>query len=135
MKKKHKKWTRPYVLSHDPYKRRGESEIMKIVCDIQSGVLGIRASCRKYGICRTTLQKWIRRLSLRTLGNETSNQLLVTMSDNQERKAFEQKIKELTNALELERLKNDGLKIMIKVAEEDLHIKIRKKPGTKQSKE
>ena len=47
----------------------------------------------------------------------------------------DKKIKELTQALELARLKIEGLETMIKVAEEDLQIKIRKKAGTKQSKE
>ena len=39
---------------------------------------------------------------------------------------------ELTKSLDYANLKKDSLEIMIKVAEEDLHIKIRKKRGTKQ---
>jgi transposase-like protein len=109
--------------------------MIKIVRDIQSGLVGIRASCRKYGICRPTLQKWISRLSVRNLGDELSNQLLATMTDDQQRKALEKRVKELTKSLEIEKLKNDSLKTMMKVAEEELHIKIRKKPGTKRSKE
>ena len=135
MEKKDKKMIRPHVLSRDPYKRWNELEMTHIVKDIQSGLVGIRASCRKYGICRPTLQKWISRLSVRRLGDELSNQLLGSMTDDKQRTALENRIKELTKALELERLRNDSLKTMIKVAEEDLHIKIRKKPGTKQSKE
>ena len=48
---------------------------------------------------------------------------------------LEKKVKELTKALDHSKLKNDSLETMIKVAEEDLHIKIKKKRGTKQSKE
>jgi hypothetical protein len=33
--------------SHDLYKRRNESEMIKIVREIQSGMIGIRAACRK----------------------------------------------------------------------------------------
>ena len=121
--------------SRDPYKRRDESEMIKIIHEIQSGLIGIRAACRKYGLCRRTLRLWITRLSLRNLGNEVSNQLLSSMTDNQKSNALEKKIKELTKALELAKLKIDSLETMIKVAEEDLHIKIRKKRGTKQSKE
>ena len=57
------------------------------------------------------------------------------MTAGQQSIAVEKKVKALTKALELARLKIDGLETMIKVAEEDLHIKIRKKRGTKQSKE
>ena len=124
-----------HIHSREPYKRRSETEIIKIVKEIQSGLIGIRASCRKHGLCRLTLQKWIARLSVRTLGSELSNKLLANMSDDQKLNALEKKVRELTKALELEKLKNDSLKTMIKVAEENLHIKIRKKPGTKQSKE
>ncbi|MEO5999847.1 MAG: helix-turn-helix domain-containing protein [Chitinophagaceae bacterium] len=121
--------------SRDPYKRRDVSEIMKIVQEVQSGMIGIRAACKKYGLCRTTLRLWITRLSVRNLGDELSNQLLSSMTGDQKNKALDKKVKELTKALELARLKVDSLETMIKVAEEDLHIKIRKKRGTKQSKE
>ena len=44
-------------------------------------------------------------------------------------------IKELSSALEKSKLKVITLETMIKVAEDNLKIKIRKKSGTKQSKE
>ncbi|MEO6001442.1 MAG: helix-turn-helix domain-containing protein [Chitinophagaceae bacterium] len=121
--------------SRAPYKRRDDSEIIKIVREVQSGMIGIRAACKKYGLCRATLRLWITRLSVRNLGDELSNQLLSSMTGDQKNKALEKKVKELTKALELARLKTDSLETMIKVAEEDLHIKIRKKRGTKQSRE
>ncbi len=121
--------------SRDPYKRRDECEMIKIVREIQSGMIGIRAACRKYGLCRKTLRLWITRLSVRNFGNELSDQLLFSMTEDQKSKAIEKKVKELTKALELARLKIDSLETMIKVTEEYLHIKIRKKAGTKQSKE
>lgn len=48
---------------------------------------------------------------------------------------LEKKIKELTRQLDQARLKNAILETMILVAEEELHIRIKKKRGTKQSKE
>lgn len=122
-------------LSRDPYKRRDEIEMLKIVQEIQSGLLGIRAACIKYGLSRNTLRLFISRQHLRTLGNEPSDQLICNMTVDQKSTALEKKVKELTKALELSRLKVESLEIIIKVAEEDLHIKIRKKHGTKQSKE
>lgn len=121
--------------SRDPYKRRDETEMIKIVQEIQSGLLGIRPACIKYGLNRNTLKLFISRLSVRNLGDELSDQLLSGMTSDQKCDALEKKVKELTKALEYSRLKTDSLEIMIKVAEEDLHIKIRKKRGTKQSKE
>jgi len=121
--------------SRDRYKRREESEMIKIVQEIQSGMIGIRAACRKHGLCRRTLRLWITRLSVRNLGDELSTQLLSDMTDDKKTIVLEKKVKELIKALELSRLKADSLETMIRVAEEDLHIKIRKKRGTKQSKE
>lgn len=121
--------------SQQPYKRREESEMIKIVKEVNSGMIGKRAACIRYGLNRRTLALFIGKYSLRNLGDELSNQLLSSMTDDQKSNALEKKVKELTKALELARLKVDSLETMIKVAEEDLHIKIRKKRGTKQSKE
>ena len=109
--------------------------MIKIVREVSSGMIGKRAACVKYGLNRNTLALFIRRFSVRNLINELPNQLLSSMTEEQKSKALIKKVKELESALELSRLKTDGLETMIKVAEEDLHIKIRKKRGTKQSKE
>ncbi len=49
--------------------------------------------------------------------------------------ALAKKIKELSFELEKTQLKLNTLETIIKVAEDDLNIKIRKKSGTKRSKE
>lgn len=121
--------------SRDPYKRGEESEMIKIIEEIKSGMIGTRAACRKYGLCRKTLRHWIMRLSVRSLYNELSTEPLAGMTDDKKSSALEKKVKELTMALEMARLKIDSLETMIRVTEEDLHIKIRKKAGTKQSGE
>lgn len=136
MKEKTKKNQKITPLSKNPYKRRSEIEMVKITKEIQNGLLGIRAASLKYGLNRNTLKSWMTRIYLSSLGREQSPQIITaTMTDDQQSKALNQKVKELTKALELSKLKIEGLETMIKVAEEDLHIKIRKKPGTKQSKE
>ena len=135
MKEKIKKKYRASVLSRDPFKRRKEAEMIGILKEINSGMIGKRAACSKYGLNRNTLALFIRRFSVRTLGNELSTQLLANMTENQKLNLLEKKVKELTKALDHSKLKNDSLETMIKVAEEDLHIKIKKKRGTKQSKE
>ena len=130
-----KKKCKPSVLSRDPYKRRTETEMIKIVTEVNNGLIGKRAACSKYGVNRNTLALFIKKFSVRTLGTEISTQLLANMTDNQKVILLEKKVKELTRSLDYANLKNDSLETMIKVAEEDLHIKIRKKRGTKQSKE
>lgn len=135
MKQKIEKRYRPSVLSRDPYKRRSEAEMIRIVKEVNSGIIAKRAACEKYGVNRNTLALFIRRYSVRTLGNDLSTQLLANMTENQKMNLLERKVKELTKILEDAKLKNASLETMIQIAEEDLHIKIRKKRGTKQSKE
>jgi transposase len=48
--------------------------------------------------------------------------------------ALEARIKELEQALDLEKLKTEALETMIDIAEEQLQIDIRKKSGSQQSK-
>lgn len=48
--------------------------------------------------------------------------------------AKDKRIKELERLLEDERLRSLGFSTMIDVAEEELGVSIRKKPGSKQSK-
>ena len=135
MQKVLKKKGKPSALSRVPYKRRNESEMIKIVTEINSGLIGKRAACQKYGLNRNTLARFIRQYVLRSLGNEISTQTFATMTDDKKLILLENKVKELTKLLAHANLKHDSLQIMIKVAEEDLNIKIRKKRGTKQSKE
>ena len=130
-----KKRYKPSVLSRDPYKRRTEAEMLKIITEVNSGMIGKRAACFKYGVNRNTLALFIRKFSMRTLGYELSTKLLSNMTEEQKINLLEKKVKDLTKSLDNAKLKNDSLEMMIKVAEEDLHIRIRKKRGTKQSKE
>lgn len=118
-----------------PYVRRANSEMVKIVKEIQSGLLNIRSACLKYGLCRNTLKLFITKYSVRTLGDKNSGKIFSVMNTNQKEAALIKKIQELSKDLEYAKLKIVGLETMIKVAEEDLHIKIRKKHGTKQLKE
>jgi hypothetical protein len=121
--------------SRNPYKRRTDGEMIKIVKEIESGLISIRAACFKYGLCRNTLKLFITKFSIRTLGDEFSNQILSRMNDDQKESALNKKIQELTKELEYAKLKIISLETMITVAENDLKIKIRKKRGTKQLKE
>ncbi|ULQ52155.1 hypothetical protein [Flavihumibacter fluvii] len=134
LEKKQKK-PRVYPKSKQPYKRRTEAEMSRIINEIQQGVIGKRAACHKYGLNRNTLHLWITRLAIGKLNSNLSKELIADMNENQQNIALTKKIRELTSALERTELKVITLETIIKVAEEDLQIKIRKKSGTKQSKE
>jgi hypothetical protein len=129
-KKKH----RPSPLSRFRYVRRTEDEMRKIIEEISSGSIGIRAACIKYGLNRNTLKLWMTKLRIHILVGKTNRITLSTMHQEQKQSDCQNEVKRLTKALEYARLRILGLETMIKVTEEDLKIKIRKKPGTKQLK-
>jgi hypothetical protein len=80
--------------SRDPYIRRTHGEMIKIVKEIESGLISIRAACFKYGLCRNTLKLFITKFSIRTLGDEFSTQIFSRMNDDQKESSLNKKIKE-----------------------------------------
>ncbi len=102
-----------------------------------------RELSKKYGVNRTTINKWVLvhqgihdlprihkqvsyDLQQKTLGKK-SKQII-----RQEQSDLEKKIAVLEKQLEWEKLRALALDTMITVAERELHIDIRKKPVTKQ---
>ncbi|MDB5278238.1 MAG: hypothetical protein JWR61_3193 [Ferruginibacter sp.] len=121
--------------SSQPYKRRSEAQMAEIIKEIHQHGLPKRAACVKYGLNRNTLNLFISKQSTKDLSDNHSLDLLSVMNENQQNLALTKKIRELSSALEKSQLKVITLETMIQVAEDDLKIKIRKKSGTKQSKE
>jgi hypothetical protein len=66
----------------NPYLRRTEGEMIKIVKEIESGLISNRAACFKYGLCRNTLKLFITKFSIRTLGYDYSTQTRSRMNDS-----------------------------------------------------
>jgi transposase-like protein len=108
--------------SRDPYIRRTDVEMIKIVKEVESGLISIKAACFKYGLCRNTLKLFITKLSIRTLGDEFSTQIFSRMNEDQKESTLNKKIRELTKELEYAKLKIISLETMITVAENDLKI-------------
>jgi hypothetical protein len=119
--------------SREPYRRRSEAEVRKIAKEIQEGQISIRGACFRYGMCRQTLKKWLMRISVSSLEEDLSRQIFSQMKEEKQVAALERKVKELTKALQTAELKIEGLETMIRVAEQELRIKIRKKSGAKRS--
>jgi len=123
-----------------PFKRIGRSypdEVKrKIVSEIQSGLLSQRAAERLYRINRKTIDGWITQFSLLPLKSNTLIQKgMAEPNESAKVRLLSKQISELQKALGKAQLKIDGLETMIRVSEEELKIKIRKKPGAKRSKE
>ena len=106
----------------------------RIIDEVASGAIGIRAAYMKHGLNRNTLKLWMTKLSVRTLQDNKKQVILSSMAEDQREKDNRSEVKRLSKALEYAKLRILSLETMITVTEEDLQIKIRKKPGTKQLK-
>ena len=104
---------------------------------------GFRKLAAKYGISRTTICKWVMiHQGIHNLPPTEKQRIYSTSSMNSSKKdnskndasneALLQKIKQLEKQLEWEKLRSTALDTMINIAEKDLHIQIRKKPGAQQ---
>ena len=106
---------------------------------------GYRKLAAKYGVSRTTINKWVqvhqdihnipptekqRKYYLSAMNSNPEN-IPDEVFKNQQ--AHEQKIALLEKQLAWEKLRADALDTMINIAEEQLDIDIRKKSGSQQS--
>ena len=105
---------------------------------------GFRKLAEKYGISRTTICKWVlihqgihnlpptekqQKHSLYSMSNKRKK---LNTDEQQSLEAMQQKIAALEKQLEWEKLRAEALDTMINIAEKDLNIQIRKKPGAQQ---
>ena len=105
---------------------------------------GYRTLAKKYGVSRTTINKWVmihqgihnlpptekqQKHYLSKMNNNTGN---VAAGDTKKQKELEEKIRLIEKQLEWEKLRVEVLDTLINVAEKQLNISIRKKPGAQQ---
>lgn len=123
-------------LSRTPYTRRSDQEMTKIASEVESGLLGIRTACLKYGLCRNTLKLYLVKRAMRNLGKPIPKQRSLPMMSNEPKEsALKKEVQRLNKELEYAKMKLLSLETMIQEAEKHLQIKIKKKYGTKQSKD
>jgi len=106
---------------------------------------GYRKLAAKYGVSRTTINKWVmihqgihnipptekqQKYYLSGMNSKPEN---VAANEFQNQKDLQQKIALLEKQLAWEKLRADALDTMINIAEKQLDISIRKKPGSQQS--
>ena len=106
---------------------------------------GYRKLAAKYGVSRSTINKWVQihqgfhnlpptaKQQKYYLSGMNSKPEKVAANEFKEQQALQQKIALLEKQLQFEKLRADALDTMINVAEDQLNISIRKKPGTQQS--
>jgi transposase-like protein len=105
---------------------------------------GFRKLAAKYGISRTTICKWVavhqgihnlpltEKQQIYSNSSMNSSKKKLSSEQLQSNEALQQKIAALEKQLEWEKLRSEALNTMIDIAEKDLHISIRKKPGAQQ---
>lgn len=106
---------------------------------------GYRKLAAKYGVSRTTINKWVmihqgihnipptekqQKYYLSGMNSKPENTSAGEFNNEQE---LQQKIALLEKQLAWEKLRADALDTMINIAEKQLDISIRKKPGSQQS--
>ena len=104
---------------------------------------GFRKLGQKYGISRTTICKWVmiyqgihnlpltKKQQQHSVYSMSRNQKIES-GDEQTNEVLQQRITVLEKQLEWEKLRVEALDTMINIAEKDLNISIRKKPGAQQ---
>jgi transposase-like protein len=117
----------------------------QIIQEYLSQGCGFRKLAAKYGISRTTICKWVAiHQGIHNMAPTEKQQKYYFSSMNSSKKklsddqqqtfeALQQKIASLEKQLQFEKLRADALDTMINIAEKQLNVPIRKKPGTQQS--
>lgn len=115
----------------------------QVITEYLTQGIGFRKLAKKYGISRTTICKWVavhqgihnlpltekqKRYSTSSMNSSPKK----STEDQQSIEALQQKIATLEKQLEWEKLRSEALDTMINIAEKDLNIPIRKKPGAQQ---
>jgi len=115
----------------------------QIITEYLTQGVGFRKLAKKYGISRTTICKWVaiyqgihnlpftekqKRYSTSSMNSSPKK----SSSHDQSVEELQQKIAALEKQLQWEKLRSEALDTMINIAEKDLNIQIRKKPGAQQ---
>lgn len=117
----------------------------QVIQEYLSGGTSYRKLSAKYGMSRDVINKWVMvHQGIHNLQPSEQQQKYYISAMNSSKKKFtteqqqamqvmQEKIAFLEKQLQWEKLRADALDTMINVAEQQLDISIRKKPGTQQS--
>lgn len=117
----------------------------QVIQEYLAGGTSYRKLSAKYGMSRDVINKWVMiHQGIHNLQPSEQQQKYYISAMNSSKKKFtteqqqsmqvmQEKIAMLEKQLQWERLRADALDTMINVAEQQLNVSIRKKPGTQQS--
>lgn len=109
---------------------------IRVVQEITSGLLSQRAAALKYVINRKTVDNWVTSLSHNNMRPmEIAKNAMIDSKEEPKVRVLSKQVMDLTKELEKAKLTIVGLQTIIEVSEQNLNIKIIKKPGAKQSKD
>lgn len=97
-----------------------------IAYKVESGTLSLQAASDRYRASKDTIKNWIKLYTCTTINPDTMSR------KEQPLQISTIETKALQEQVEFLKLKVKGLETMIDIAEKELKIDIRKKPGTKQ---
>ena len=107
-------------------KKRGEA-----VREYERGGVTLRELSRKFGVGRTTIHRWVKLAEAAGGIEELERQEMTGELTVRQKRELPADVKRLQKELEEARLYNELLNAMIDIAEEQMGIEIRKKPGAK----
>lgn len=111
-----------------PDDKKIEDKLKKeIAYQVQRGDVTQFKAATDLNVTRYTIRKWIYNYPMFNLEGKINYHV---MSAEEKNKQLEKEIERLKKELENEKLRSEGLKILIDVAEEKFNIKIKKKPGS-----
>src|ERR1700710_1108550 len=97
-----------------------------VVREYLMGDHSMQQIAQKHNITRERVKGWVKRFSS-DLSEETPSTLILTEKESQDQELLKKQIEELAQKLTHAQMKITGLELMIDIAEEQLHIDIRKK--------
>jgi transposase-like protein len=107
-------------------KKRGE-----VVREYGRGGVTLRELSARYGVGRTTIHRWVKEAEAAGGMEELVRQELTGEMSVKQKRELPADVKRLRKELEEARLYNELLNAMIDIAEGEMGIEIRKKPGAK----
>ena len=111
-------------------------EKMAMIQEYLTTDVSLSGMARKYHIGHSSIPRWMANFGIPMPERVLPSNVMVQQNEKQTSaitvESLESQLKSLQAELEREKLKNLALSTMIDVAEEELHIDIRKKAGAKQ---
>ena len=111
-------------------------EKMAMIQEYLTTDVSLSGMARKYHIGHSSIPRWMANFGIPMPERVLPSTTMVQQNEKQTKaitiESLENQLKSLQAELEREKLKNLALSTMIDVAEEELHIEIRKKAGAKQ---